>query len=168
MTALCFFGALRLTRSAHALNSSDRMDTKARARLIHLLISKSMAEAVLITAVAVGFYFATTNPNLHGVLDNADETWITGWAVDEARPASRVEVQLFVDGAFAVAATADQYRPDLPAAKRADDDWHGFAFRTPRLNPGDHQARVYALHSNGAGARMTLQLIGKPYNFRVE
>jgi hypothetical protein len=144
------------------------MDTKARARLIHLLISKSMAEALLITAVAVGFYFATTNPNLHGVLDNADETWVTGWAVDEASPASRIEVQLFVDGAFALAGTANQYRPDVHETKRADDDWHGFAFRLPKLKPGDHQARVYAVHSNGAGARLTLQLIGKPYNFRVE
>ena len=144
------------------------MDTKARARLIHLLISKSMAEALLITAVAVGFYFATTNPHLHGVLDNADETEVTGWAVDEGNPPTRVEVQLFVDDAFAVAGTANQYRPDVHNAKRADDDWHGFAFRMPRLNRGDHQARVYAVHSNGAGTRRTLQLIGKPYDFRVE
>jgi hypothetical protein len=168
MTRSFFLVILRLTGSKHAVNSTNRMDTKARARLIHLLISKSMAEAVLITAVAVGFYFATTNPNLRGVLDNADGTWVTGWAVDEASPASRVEVQLFVDDAFAGAGTANQFRPDVHNAKRADDDWHGFAFRMPRLNPGEHAARVYAVHSNGAGARRTLQLIGKPYNFRVE
>jgi len=144
------------------------MDIKARARLIHLLISKSMAEALLITAVAVGFYFATTNPNLRGVLDRADESTVTGWAVDESNPGSRVEVQLFVDDVFAVAGTANQFRPDVHDSKRAGDDWHGFAFRMPSLKPGDHEARVYAVHSNGAGARLTLQLIGKPYNFRVE
>ena len=144
------------------------MDNKARARLIHLLISKSMAEALLIAAVAVGFYFATTNPNLRGVLDNADRTWVTGWAVDEGSPGSRVEVQLFVDDAFVAAGTANQYRPDVHEAKRADDDWHGFALRVPTLNPGDHEARVYAVHPNGGGARRTLQLIGKPFNFRTE
>ena len=127
-----------------------------------------MAEALLITAVAVGFYFATTNPNLRGVLDNADETWVTGWVVDESNPTARVEVQLFVDDAFAGNATANQYRPDVHNAKRAEDDWHGFAFRMPKLSPGEHQARVYAVHSNGAGARRTLQLVGKPYNFRSE
>ena len=127
-----------------------------------------MAEALLVTAVAVGFYFATTNPNLHGVLDNADQGSVTGWAVDDRNPANRVEVQLFIDDAFAGDATANQFRPDVHEAKRADDDWHGFAFPMPKLSPGDHQARVYAVHSNGAGVRRTLQLIGKPFKFHVE
>jgi hypothetical protein len=144
------------------------MDTKARARLIHLLISKSMAEALLITAVAVGFYFATTNPNLRGVLDNADESQITGWAVDEANPSARVEVQLFVDDVYAGNATSNQFRPDVHSAGRVNDDWHGFLFHTPKLAPGQHEARVYALHSNGGGTRRTLQLIGKPYSFHVD
>jgi hypothetical protein len=144
------------------------MDNKSRARLIHLLISKSMAEALLITAVAVGFYFATTNPNLRGVLDNADGSSVTGWAVDESHPFVRVEVQLFIDDAFAGNGTANQFRPDVHNARRAADDWHGFTFQMPRLLPGQHEARVYAVHSNGAGSRRTLQLIGKPYNFHTE
>src|SRR6185436_7317716 len=123
------FSFWRLTGSMYAVNSTACMNTKSRARLIHLLISKSMAEALLITAVAVGFYFATTNPNLRGVLDNADETWVTGWVVDESNPTARVEVQLFVDDAFAGNVTANQYRPDVHNARRAEDDWHGFAFR---------------------------------------
>ena len=127
-----------------------------------------MAEALLIAAVSVGFYFATTNPNLHGVLDNADQSWVTGWAVDEANPSARVEVQLFVDDAFAGHMMANQFRPDVHDQKRADDNWHGFAFRTPELSPGEHQVRVYAVHSNGAGTRRTLQLIGKPYKFIIQ
>ena len=122
---------------------------------------------LLITAVAVGFYFATTNPNLRGVLDQADNMSITGWAVDESNPAARVEVQLFIDDRFAGDAMADQYRPDVHQAKRAPDDWHGFAFTTPQVSTGEHQARVYAVHPNGAGTRRTLQLIGKPYRFRI-
>ncbi len=144
------------------------MDNKSRSRLLHLLISKSMAEALLITAVAVGFYFATTNPNLRGVLDNADGFSVTGWAVDESQPFARVEVQLFVDDAFAGHAMANQFRPDVRESKRAADDWHGFAFQMPKLAPGQHEARVYAVFSNGAGARRTLQLIGKPYTFHAD
>ena len=41
------------------------MENKSRARLIHLLISKSMAEALLITAVAVG----TPAVGIYGVRD---------------------------------------------------------------------------------------------------
>ena len=59
-------------------------------------------------------------------------------------------------------------RPDVHNAQRAQDDWHGFAFRTPKLAPGEHKAQVYAVHSNGAGARRTLQLIGKPYKFTIQ
>ncbi len=127
-----------------------------------------MAEALLITAVAVGFYFVTTNLYVRGVLDKADKESITGWVVDEAHPTARVEVQLFIDDKFVANAAADQYRPDVHEAKRAQDDWHGFVFRTPSLQVGDHEARVYAVHSSGAGVRRTLQLIGKPYRFRID
>jgi hypothetical protein len=126
-----------------------------------------MAEALLITAIAVGFYFSTTNPNLRGVLDQADDHTVSGWAVDEAAPSTRVEVQLFIDDQFVSNTEANQFRPDVHLAKRAEDDWHGFVFQTPRLNPGNHEARVYALHSNGKGERRTLQLIGKPFQFRI-
>jgi hypothetical protein len=127
-----------------------------------------MAEALLVTAVAVAFYFATTNRHLRGVLDRADSQTVTGWVVDEARPSVRVEVQLFIDEKFVADTVAAEFRPDVHEARRAEDDWHGFIFRTPPLSSGEHEARVYALHSTGAGTRRTLQLIGKPFRFRID
>lgn len=144
------------------------MDVKSRARLVHLLLSKSIAEALLIAAVAVAFYFATTNPALRGVLDKADKQTVNGWAVNETDPSMQVEIQLFVDDRFIADQTANQYRPDVHNSQRAIDDWHGFTFVTPKLSAGEHEARVYAVHSNGAGARRTLQLIGKPYRFKTD
>lgn len=144
------------------------MQTRARSNLVHLLISKSMAEALLVTAVAVVFYFATTNRHLRGVLDRADNQTVTGWVVDEAEAGKRVRVQLFIDDSFIADLAADQFRPDVHQAKRAEDDWHGFVFQTPALRPGEHEARVYAQHSNGDGSRRTLQLIGKPFRFRID
>ena len=120
------------------------------------------------TAVAVGFYFATTNPHLRGVLDRADTRTVTGWAVDEGQPSVRLELQLFIDEKFMADTVAAQFRPDVHEARRAEDDWHGFVFQTPQLPSGEHEARVYALYSSGAGTRRTLQLIGKPYRFRVD
>jgi hypothetical protein len=143
------------------------MDTRSQSKLGHLLIGKSMAEALLITAVSVGFYFATTNPYLRGVLDYADNQTVAGWAVDEGQPAAHVEVQLYIDGIFVADQAAAEFRPDLREAKRAEDDWHGFVFKLPPIPPGDHEARVYAAHASGGGARRTLRLIGKPLRFRV-
>ena len=79
------------------------MSNRPRSKLIHLLISKSIAEALLVAGVAVGFYFATSNPNLRGVLDLANAETINGWAVDGERPWTRVEVQLFIDNEFVAA-----------------------------------------------------------------
>jgi len=143
------------------------MDTRSKSKLGHLLIAKSMAEALLITAVSVGFYFVTTNPYLRGVLDYADNQTVAGWAVDEGQPAARVEVQLYLDGIFVGHQAAAEFRPDLREAKRAEDDWHGFVFKLPPIPPGEHEARVYATRASGSGARRTLQLIGKPLRFRV-
>ena len=126
-----------------------------------------MAEALLVTAIAVGFYFATTNRHLRGVLDQADRQTVSGWVVDEAQPSTRVEVQLFIDGRFMGDTLANQFRPDVHQARRAEDDWHGFLFQTTSLPAGEHEARVYALYSSGSGTRRTLQLIGKPFRFRV-
>ena len=142
------------------------MDTRSKSKLGHFLIAKSMAEALLITAVSVGFYFVTTNPYLRGVLDYADNQTVAGWAVDEGQPAARVEVQLYIDGIFVGDQAAAEFRPDLREAKRAEDDWHGFVFKLPPIPPGEHEARVYATRASG-GARRTLQLIGKPLQFRV-
>ena len=143
------------------------MDTRSQTKLGHLLIAKSMAEALLITAVSVGFYFGTTNPHLRGVLDMADGVSVSGWAVDEAQPSARVEVQLYLDGSFVADRAAAEFRPDVHQANRAEDDWHGFVFKTPPLQTGEHEARVYAVHASGSGARRALQLIGKPLRFRV-
>jgi hypothetical protein len=144
------------------------MKIRSRSTLVHLLISKSIAEALLVTAIAVGFYFATTNRSLRGVLDAADNQTVTGWVVDEARPGKRVEVQLFIDDSFIADAAADKYRPDVHEKQRAEDDHHGFVFQTPSLPAGEHEARVYALHGSGAANRRTLQLIGKPFRFRID
>jgi hypothetical protein len=127
-----------------------------------------MAEALLVTALAVGFYFATTNRHLTGVLDRADSQTVSGWVVDTAQPLARVEVQLFIDDKFMGDAVAAEFRPDVHEAHRAEDDWHGFVFQTPTLPAGEHEARVYALHSSGSGTRRTLQLVGKPFRFRVD
>ena len=144
------------------------MNTLAQSKLIHLLISKSIAEALLVSAVAVSFYLATTNYHLRGVLDLADEQNVSGWVVDEAHPWARVEVQLYIDDQFVAHATATEFRPDVREAKRAEDDWHGFVFQTPLLPAGEHEARVYAVHASPSLADRTLQLIGKPLRFRIE
>jgi len=150
------------------LSRQRRMNSDSPAKLIHFLIGKSVVEALLITAVSVGFYFLTTNPYLRGWLDRADHQTVSGWAADEAKMATRVEVQLYIDDKFVDDRPAAEFRPDVHEAKRADDDWHGFVFKTPPLRAGEHEARVYAVHASRGGARRTLQLIGKPRRFRIE
>jgi hypothetical protein len=142
------------------------MSRLARATFVQLLIGKSICEALVVTAVAAGLFLATTNPALHGWLDYADAQTISGWAVDDSNQGRRVEVQLFIDDKFVEQRTADELRPDVHQAKRADDDWHGFVFKTPPLAAGEHEAKVYVLHRGASLSRRTLQIIGNPIRFR--
>jgi|SRR5213594_3929948 len=144
------------------------MEARSPAKLVHLLIAKSIFEVLLIGGVSVAFFFATTNPYLRGWLDQADEKVVSGWAVDESNPGARVELQLFIDGKFIDDQLAAEFRPDVRAANRADDDWHGFIFKNPPLPGGEHEARVYAVHESARATRRTLQLIGKPVRFHIE
>jgi hypothetical protein len=138
-----------------------------RARLTKFLIAKSIIEALFVGALAVVFYLTAFTPFFRGTLDNADARTVAGWVVNQADPHSVVEVQLYIDGRFAGDVRADLSRPDVKAAGRAEDEKHGFAFDTPSLPAGQHEARVYAVHMSGEGQRRTLQLISKPLVFNV-
>ncbi len=143
------------------------MKVFSRHNLIQLLIAKSIVEALFATSIAAGAYLVTTNPHLAGWLDAADEHAIAGWAMDGRHPQGRVEVQLFMDDRFVEDRVAADFRPDVRAAGRADDDWHGFVFKTPKLPPGEHEARVYVVSRGSVTERRTLQMIGKPLRFQV-
>ena len=135
-------------------------------KLVHLLIGKSILETLVVGALAVFTFITVLPPYFHG-WGEVTETGISGWAVNNASPWERVEVQLFVDGKFVSHAIADQSRPDVSAAGWAKDEWHGYTFTVPYLSPRKHEARVYVLHDSGAGSRRSLQLVGDPIPFLV-
>lgn len=137
-------------------------------RLTNFLIAKSIFETLFVGALAVVFYLTTFNPFFRGALDEATPRHIYGWAVDEASPSRRVEVQLYIDNQFAGTTTAHLPRPDVLAAGRAEDELHGFSFQTPALKPGEHEARVYAVFAGSDEARRTLHQIGYARKFTVE
>jgi hypothetical protein len=74
-------------------------------------------------------------------------------------------VQLFIDDQLHGTQVAQLSRPDVTKAGWAKDEWHGYNFSLSDLAPGNHEARVYAVHRNGD--QMTLQLLGDPIQFVV-
>ena len=137
-------------------------------RLTNFLIAKSIVEALFVGTVAIVFYLTTFNPFFRGALDEATPQHVYGWAVDEAAPARRVEVQLYLDGQFAGATTANLPRPDVLAAGRAEDELHGFDFTPPPLAQGEHEAKVYAVYVGRDDTRRTLHQIGLTRRLVVE
>jgi hypothetical protein len=133
-------------------------------KLVNLLIAKSILETIFVGTIAVVTYVKLFPPTFHGWGEAVPATQsISGWAVDNADPWRRVEVQLFIDGKFVGTQMAQQSRPDVAAAGWAKDEWHGYEFVLTGLSDGMHEARVYALHRNGD--RYTLQLLGNPITF---
>jgi hypothetical protein len=137
-----------------------------RSQLVNLLIGKSILETLLVGTIAVVVYLNVFPPTFKGwgeiVVDTRS---IAGWAVNNAEPYERVEVQLFIDDKLHDAQVAELSRPDVPAAGWAKDEWHGYNFPVSGLASGNHEARVYALHRRGE--RFTLQLLGDPIRFAV-
>jgi len=137
-------------------------------RLVNLLIGKSIAETILVGAIAVGVYLNAFPPTFHGWGEAvAASRSIAGWAVNDADPWERVEVQLFIDGKLSGTQLANLSRPDVTAAGWSKDEWHGYNFALPSLAAGEHEARVYALRESGGATRYTLQLLGDPIKFVV-
>lgn len=137
-------------------------------RLVNLLIAKSILETILVGIIVVVVYMNAFPPTFHGWGEAVAGTKsISGWVVNDAEPWARVEVQLFVDGKLIGTKVAHLSRPDVVAAGWSKDEWHGYSFVVDELAAGSHEARVYALHSSGNGARYTLQLLGDPIKFEV-
>lgn len=134
--------------------------------LVKLLIGKSILEIVLVGTLAVVVYLNAFPPTFQGWGEAVVDTHsIAGWAVNYAAPWDRVEVQLFIDDKLYATQVAQLSRPDVSAAGWTKDEWHGYNFPVSGLPPGNHEARVYALHRNGE--RLTLQLLGNPIQFAV-
>jgi len=136
-------------------------------KLVHVLIGKSILETLLIGALAVFTFITLFPPQFHGWGEVTD-TGIAGWAVNDADPYGRVQVHLFINGQFVAAGVANLARPDVSAAGRASDEWHGYKFSFPTLPAGRHEARIYALHDSGEGRRKSLQLLGDPMTFTIQ
>jgi hypothetical protein len=136
-------------------------------RLVNLLIVKSVLDTILVATIAVVVYLNAFPPTFHGWGEAVvQEKSIAGWAVNDADPWAHVEVQLFIDGKLVGTQLAQLWRPDVLAAGWSKDEWHGYSFAVTDLNPGMHEARVYAVHSSRDGARYTLQLLGDPIKFQ--
>ena len=140
---------------------------QARLKLIYALVAKSLADTLFVGTLALVFYFTAFPPYFYG-WGEARSDGIGGWVVDDSRPWERVRVQLFVDGKFVADGVANISRPDVVAAGRAKDEWHGYAFKPLKINPGIHEARVYAMHESQGGLRQTLQLVGNPIIFELD
>ena len=136
-------------------------------KLVNALIAKSIAETLLVAALAVGFYVYAFPPTYHGWGEVVPDG-IAGWTVNAADPWERVEVQLIIDDRFFASATANQSRPDLVSTGWARDQWHGYSFQLPQGGPGVHVARVYVSHTDANKKRRTLQLLGDPIFFAVD
>jgi len=138
-----------------------------KTQLVNALIAKSILDTVLVATIAVVVYLNAFPPTFHGWGEAVvHEQRISGWAVKDADPWQRVEVQLFIDGKLVGTQVAQLSRPDVVTTGWARDEWHGYSFVVNDLAAGEHEARVYAVHASGNGARYTLQLLGDPIKFQ--
>lgn len=133
--------------------------------LVHVLIAKSIIETLLVSILVV-VYFLDVFPHFHGWGEVTPRA-ISGWAVNSRNPSERVEVQLFVDDKFVARTVASESRPQVVAGGWAADEWHGFTIPVSQIESGNHEARVFALHTSGGGARKTLQLLGHAFRFQI-
>jgi len=132
-----------------------------------LLLIVAHALIAIIGSVSVGYYLFLFPPYFRGWPEVTPEHSVAGWVVNEAAPATSVEVQLYIDDQFIAAGIADRSRPDVVAAGRAKQDRCGFNFVLPPLEKGEHKAEVYAVHEVGAGTYRTLQRLGNPLLVKV-
>lgn len=141
--------------------ASPRGGTK---KLLYVLTSATL----VVGALAVFAHWLFFPPRFRGWGEITPDASVAGWAVDRYDPSRRVEVQAYVDGELIGAGAAQLPRPDVVAAGWTSDERCGYSFPLPKLEAGEHEARVYALHEVAGGERRTLILTGEPLRFKVD
>lgn len=140
---------------------SRPLSRRAHARLTRLLLAKSFIEMLLVLSLVAGFYYVSFGARYRGALEEVyPDGRISGWALDDAQPSSKVEVQLFIDDRFMASTLAN-----LPSDSTGDA--HRFIFNIPVTESGEHEARVYGVRASGDSSQRTLELIGRPLRFHI-
>src|SRR6476469_9388578 len=134
--------------------------------LVHALLGKAILETLLVGSLAVFAFLTVLPPNFRGWGEVTDHG-IAGWAVNGGSPWERVEVRLFIDGNFFAPRVAKGSGPDVPAARWALDEWHGYTCDIGSLSPGHHEALVYAMRTSRQETKKSLQQVGTPIPFIV-
>lgn len=135
----------------------------ARRRLARLVAAKLALDLLFVGAFALYTHAVTSRHGFEGVLEQVDGLGARGWVVDHERPGEPVEVQLFLNGEFAAAASAGgPATADSPGATPAGAR-RAFVFELQRS--GEYEARVYAVREGRGGERRTLHQIGEPRHF---
>ncbi len=99
---------------------------------------------------------APTNQSPVGYQDGVDGSCVaSGWAQDPDVPSSAISVHFYVDGTFAGATTAGNYRGDLCGGYGC---YHGYSFTMPAQfkDNQNHSVTAYAIDSSGAGPNPAL------------
>lgn len=135
-------------------------------RLTRYLLVKAAAELVFVAALAAAFYLtALRAPFTAEVSADAGARAVSGRVLDASHPDTRPELHLYIDGRHVETLPPERAPRGHEAAR---DEGHPFTFRLPPLDPGEHEARVYAAREGARGGRRTLRLLGGPLRLPSE
>ena len=143
---------------------------KTESSLLYAVLAKTFLEIALLCVAASVATFASFHPGVRGAIDVVDGGQVAGWAYDPDTPLTPVEVQLFIDGRFYAAQTADRPRPDLVRAGATVKPTHGFEFPLSSFLParGRHTVEVFVRRMALGGHQTLIPLTNREKSFWLE
>jgi hypothetical protein len=138
------------------------LDSSINERLLNGVAAKLCVDLIVVCVIVSLTAFSQSSPLVRGRVDVVDAERVAGWAYDPRSPDEGIEVQLFIDGRFALARVANEYRPDLTDARVAKGPNHGFSFDLGplRLPGGSHRMEVFVVRQGIAGSKVLRPLPG--------
>ena len=129
-------------------------------RLLKGVVAKLLMDLIFVCLVVSLTAFSHSSPLVRGRIDVMDAGRLAGWVYDPRSPDEAIEVQLFVDGRFAAARIADEFRPDLTEARAAKGPNHGFSFDLSQLKLANasQKMEVFVVRPGIAGGKVLRRL----------
>jgi SAM-dependent methyltransferase len=147
------YGEANLIKASSVTQDMSLLDDalrRAQSLEARLLEANSLVERARDAFAVVQTALFAEGTNIIVSLDMLTDQRATGWAWIPASPETRLQIDVRVNGAFAMEVRADQFRPDLPGAG-IGDGCHAFDVNLAPLNLSNGDAvRLTAVHGLSA------------------
>jgi hypothetical protein len=137
------------------------------ARLVRVLLLKSLLEILILCLVLGIAGFEYFNPTIRGEIIQADAVSVRGWVANPMALHDPIQLELVIDDRITAMVTAQEMQPEHAVSALLRRGEHPFEFSFQRLPAGPHSVQVYTVQTTPGRTLSLVPITRRSQTFTV-